>query len=255
MCDTARKDCAHVFQSPRHVPCWLWRRRRVCRGAWYLRPCPTVELVPNVEVSEQPGVDYLRGETMVGRQPYRSAQRFGPLVFVVTMAIAGCDGPTSTDIPAPITSPSSSTLAPEPTTEIPEPTPSAPDSKAASSQTPEPTTAEAVCEAIYAARGAAPRADSGNIDDEMALFETWHAGLLRRAIEQLGSSAELQDLVAAMEEMRVLSVTAARIYAQHPVFSSELTQIQNRQTALADEVTPIAANAGAPTCASLVVLP
>lgn len=93
------------------------------------------------------------------------------------------------------------------------------------------------------------------MDDEMALFETWHAGLLEDAIAQLGSSPELDDLVTAMEEMRTLSARAALIYAEHPVFSAELGRIQERQTALADEVGPIAVAARAPMCASVVVLP
>ncbi|TQM61687.1 hypothetical protein [Humibacillus xanthopallidus] len=93
------------------------------------------------------------------------------------------------------------------------------------------------------------------MDDEMALFEVWHAGLLDAALAQLGSAPALDDLVTVMEETRDLSKRAASIYAQHPTFSEELTAIQERQTALADEVGPIATEAGAPMCAALVVLP
>ena len=195
---------------------------------------------------------------MVSRTSKPLGRRLGPLVLAVAMAItvAACDTPPGTDGPTPVTT-SSTATSPAP----PEPTPSEPTPTPTPTATPtEPAperaaTAQAVCDAVYRGRGAAPHAESGDLDDEMALYELWHVGLLDAALAELGSSADLDDLVTAMEETRALSARAALIYAEHPTFSAELGTIQNRQTALADEVGPIAVEAGAPSCATLVVLP
>lgn len=202
---------------------------------------------------------------MADRTYRAGARMIGPLVLVVALAISGCG---TSGAPPPVTSVTPSTsgtsssatssTSSDPTTSEPPTTSERPTtSEAPSTSTDEPgrATAQAICSAVYAGRGEAPHAESGDIDDDMALFETWHASLLEDAITQLGSSPRLEDLVAAMEEMRSLSARAALIYTEHPVFSQELSRIQERQTALADEVGRIADEAGAPMCAAVVVLP
>lgn len=172
---------------------------------------------------------------------WRAAPLVGSFVLVAVLATSACAG--SPDPPvAPSAARTSAPTAPD----QPEPT---------ILEEPAPATAQAVCEEIYLGRGSAPLAESGDIDDEMALFETWHAGLLQDAIAQLGSAPALASLMASMDEMRSLSVRAAIIYAEHPMFSEELSLIQERQSALAVEVVPVAVEAGAPACADLVVLP
>ena len=88
----------------------------------------------------------------------------------------------------------------------------------------------------------------------MALFEMWHVGLLENAISRLGSAPELDEFVVAMDEMRSLGARAAVIYAERPLFGEELGRMAERRRALADEVGPIGVEAGAPTCAAVVVL-
>lgn len=174
---------------------------------------------------------------------HRCAAPFaGSVVLVAVLATSGCAG--SSDPPE-TPSGGRTTSAPAPPDE----------SELVIPEDPAPAGAQDVCEEIYLGRGSPPLAESGDIDDDMALFETWHAGLLQDAISQLWSAPELAPLVASMDEMRSLNTRAALIFAEHPVFSEELSLIQERQSALANEVVPIAAAAGAPACADLVVLP
>jgi hypothetical protein len=200
---------------------------------------------------------------MVRGIPNRSVRLLSSLTLVVAVAISGCGDSKEPAAPT-LTTLSISSSSPEPTTPD-ETEPTTEKTKPTTTNQAEPSTAEAgdlnsataeaICRTIYASRGSAPAASSRDMDDEMALFETWHAGLLQKAITQLGTSAELDDLVGAMKEMRTLNLRAASIYAQHPVFSDELARIEQRQTALADLVKAVAAEAGAPMCAAVVVLP
>ena len=191
---------------------------------------------------------------MASRNLMSGARSVAACVLLVSLTISGCGGgsPGSRGSGTTTTSPSpTSRTAISPST-------ASPSTASPSTASPSKTSvdAQAVCASIYANRGSAPSADSGDIDDDMALFETWHAALLQRAISQLGWTEELNHLLTAMDETRRLSTRAALIYAEHPLLvSEELSKIQKRQSALADEIRPIAAAAEAPACGDLVVLP
>lgn len=88
------------------------------------------------------------------------------------------------------------------------------------------------------------------------LFSGWKAELVTRAVDRLpGTSGETAQLIEMLETYASLSRQAASIYNTHPVFSQELTNINNTMTQIEDQISQVAAAAGAPSWADLVTLP
>ena len=78
--------------------------------------------------------------------------------------------------------------------------------------------ADEVCRQTYENRGRPPQAQSGKLDDDMALAENWRANLAfvaaRDLAELSGPPAGAQDLVTAFLDYQKASVQVAEIYLE-----------------------------------------
>jgi hypothetical protein len=115
--------------------------------------------------------------------------------------------------------------------------------------------AEAVCAWLHETAGGSP-AGGEDIDDEMALYEDWHAELVSDAVSELeaigSASAEEQALISSMDEFAQLTSRAAEIYASQVIISEELNTISVQQARLVETIPAYAADLGVPSCGLLV---
>ncbi|MBK6874562.1 MAG: hypothetical protein IPG94_25205 [Kineosporiaceae bacterium] len=116
--------------------------------------------------------------------------------------------------------------------------------------------ADKVCADVVSTRGSAPRAQSGNLDDDMALYSAWLADSTRAAasgLSRIGSTpSRATTLIRGLRQYSELSTEAATIYAGHPVFSQRLMDIMTEQTELTTTLSLGFTLAGARACASVV---
>ncbi|MGE5764667.1 MAG: M48 family metalloprotease [Mycobacterium leprae] len=115
--------------------------------------------------------------------------------------------------------------------------------------------AEAVCARVYGSRGPSPHSRSGRPDDELAVFYSWEATLVTRAVDGLRALGEAPPdgatLVARMSYYADLSAEAAPLVAAHPN-QSRMMEIMTKQSALTKDVVARAAALGTPSCGRLV---
>jgi hypothetical protein len=97
---------------------------------------------------------------------------------------------------------------------------------------------------------------SGEIDDELALFEDWHSELIGAAVVTLqggpAPSDRERELIAMTDDFSQLASRAAEIYASDVVSSEELNDLTAQQDSLSDQIVTVADPLGVPACADLV---
>lgn len=119
-------------------------------------------------------------------------------------------------------------------------------------------TAQADEACLLAAEGAgpAPQSQSGDYDDDMALFSMWQADLTRTAAEELAAlgplDTEQQGFVELLAGYSALSREAALLYDQQMIVSSRLDEINAELGEYASAIANEANRLGINSCGLLI---
>lgn len=120
-------------------------------------------------------------------------------------------------------------------------------------------TAEAACSDAYLTAPDEPLADSGDIDDQMALFEQWHGDMVGDAVSRLEGTGPTGDQAALVEDMagyRDLTYGISQIYAGDWVAPpDELAAQEQQREDLVQVIVASAESLGVPSCGTVVELP
>lgn len=112
--------------------------------------------------------------------------------------------------------------------------------------------AEGVCREVFDTRGSPEKADSENLDDQMAADAYWAANLQDKAASRLaGLPAESSYGAILIDDMKyahVLNQDMGSIYLEHPVFSSRLDQDRANLAQLQQDIAQLADYLGTPSC-------
>lgn len=187
------------------------------------------------------------------------------LLSVLLTVLAGCGGDDGRDEP-PEPSELVGTLVPDEPSDLTGPTDEAPEEPAdqpAPEPEPEPdeglawaVDAEVLCAEILQTRGSAPLAESGDLDDDMALYADWRSAVLAEAAAGLASitaaPTDGEAMVAELTDLSALEAEAVEHYLAGAIISERLDEITAWEAALAESVHARADRLGTPSCGALV---
>jgi ABC-type glycerol-3-phosphate transport system substrate-binding protein len=116
--------------------------------------------------------------------------------------------------------------------------------------------ADAACRRIFDERGRPPRAQSGDVDDDMALAEDWHADLAFRAARDLAelpaAPSGAQDLVNALLDYQKASTRIAEVYLEGGYQPTKLSAAEAARDDAQTSVERLSTELKTPSCALVV---